>query len=274
MEHDNDDVQQPPPQQPGVNRVVKLPPFWPGNAAAWFTAAEGNFELRGIAEERPKFFNCLNALPEASVILIADLVEANPLPDNCYTQLRARLLNAHQLTDIQRVEQLINLPPLAAQKPSELLAEMIRLCPRGQENNVFFNTLFLSKLPRDLRTHMSGVPMADKQVVAAQVDQLWAHNSRLYHDAAVAAVAATPGKELTSGDETQEDGAVAAVGAGGRNRGGGKGGRGNASGRGRGGGREDKAGKTGKSGLCNKHYHYGAGAYRCDAPSTCQWPGN
>jgi hypothetical protein len=82
------------------------------------------------------------------VSLITDLVEADPLPANPYTELRRRLLAAHQLTDIQRVEQLHNLPPLGAQKPSELLAEMLRLCPRGQENNAFFNCLFLNKLPR------------------------------------------------------------------------------------------------------------------------------
>ncbi len=59
--------------------------------------------------------------------LIADLVEADLLPANPYRELRRRLLAAHQLTDIQTVEQLHNLPPLEAQKPSELLAEMLRL---------------------------------------------------------------------------------------------------------------------------------------------------
>jgi hypothetical protein len=85
------------------------------------------------------------------VSLIANLLEADPLQANPYSELRRRLLPAHQLTDIQRVEQLFNLPSLAAQKPSELLAEMLCLCPRGQENNAFFNCLFLNKLPRKLR---------------------------------------------------------------------------------------------------------------------------
>ncbi len=76
--------------------------------------------------------------------LIADLVEADPLPGNPYMELRCRLLAAHQLTDIQRVEQLHNLPPLAAQKPSELLAEMLRLCPRGQEKTTPSSTACFS----------------------------------------------------------------------------------------------------------------------------------
>ncbi len=90
-------------------------------------------------------------------------------------ELRRRLLAAHQLTDIQRVEQLHNLPPLAVQKPSELLVEM--LCPRGQENNVFFNCLFLNKLPRELHILLSEEDMADKQALGARADLLAAHNS-------------------------------------------------------------------------------------------------
>jgi hypothetical protein len=152
---------------PSANRAVKLRPFWTQNPRAWFTSAEGAFRLRNIADEESRFFNCLHPLPETTVSLIADLVEADPLPANPYTELRRRLLAAHQLTDIQRVEQLFNLLHLAAQKPSELLADMLRLCPRGQENYAFFYCLFLNKLPRELRILFSEADMADKQVLGA-----------------------------------------------------------------------------------------------------------
>jgi hypothetical protein len=129
-----------------ANRGVKLPLFWTTNPRSWFTSAEGAFRLRNIADEESRFYNCLHALPETKVSLIANLVKGDPLPANPYTELRRRLLAAYQLTDIQRVEQLFSLPPLAAQKPLELLAEMLRLCHRGKENNAFFNCLFLNKL--------------------------------------------------------------------------------------------------------------------------------
>jgi hypothetical protein len=90
---------------PANNRAVKLPPFWTANPRAWFTSVEGAFRLRNIADEESRFFNCLHALPEATVSLIADLVEADPLLQNPYTELQRRVLAAHQLTDIQRVEQ-------------------------------------------------------------------------------------------------------------------------------------------------------------------------
>jgi hypothetical protein len=79
---------------PAANRAVKLPPFWTANPRAWFTSADGAFRLRNIADEESRFFNCLHALPETTVSLIADLVEADPLPANPYTELRRRLLGA------------------------------------------------------------------------------------------------------------------------------------------------------------------------------------
>jgi hypothetical protein len=55
---------------PANNRAVKLPPFWTANPRAWFTSAEGAFRLLNIADEESQFFNCLHALPEATVSLI------------------------------------------------------------------------------------------------------------------------------------------------------------------------------------------------------------
>jgi hypothetical protein len=142
---------------------VKLPVFWPTNIAAWFASVEGVFELRGITEQRARYFNVLAALPEATVVLIADLIETVPLPADPFDRLKARLVTAHQLTDMQKVEKLLSFPAMGQQKPSELLAEMLRYCPRGEENSVFFNCLFLQKLPRELHILLSEADMADKR---------------------------------------------------------------------------------------------------------------
>jgi hypothetical protein len=39
---------------------------------------------------------------------------------------------------------------------------MLCLCPRGQENNSFFNCMFLNKLPRELHILLSEADMVDK----------------------------------------------------------------------------------------------------------------
>jgi hypothetical protein len=95
-----------------VNNSVKLPMFWPANIAAWFASVEGVFELRGIVEQRARFFNVLAALPEATVVLVADLIKTVPLPADPFDRLKARLVTAHQLTDMQKVEKLLSFPAM------------------------------------------------------------------------------------------------------------------------------------------------------------------
>ncbi len=112
---------------------------------------------------------------------MADLVEAL-LPADPYTQLPARLLVAHQLTDYQKVEFIKKMPSLGAQKPSELFAEMLRVCPRGQEGNIFFIHEFLSRLPKDLWLMLSGMDFADRRALADRADELWTHTARQHHD--------------------------------------------------------------------------------------------
>ncbi len=58
-----------------VDRAVKLPPFWPANQP-------GGLVRKNIADKESCFFNCLYALPVATVVFIADFVEAVPLPVN------------------------------------------------------------------------------------------------------------------------------------------------------------------------------------------------
>ncbi|MFN9685584.1 MAG: hypothetical protein ACK583_10035, partial [Cyanobacteriota bacterium] len=179
---ENEDV---PPPPPANNHHIKLPAFWPNNIISWFAMAEGQFVLRNVNDELIRYYNVLTALPEATINFVADFVEA-PLPADPYTQLRARLLAAHQLTDYQKVEFIKKMPSLGAQKPSELFAEMLRVCPRGQEGNIFFIHEFLSRLPKDLRLMLSGMDFADRRALADRADELWTHTARQHHDVVAA----------------------------------------------------------------------------------------
>ncbi len=180
---------------------LRLSAFWPTNPVAWFAMAEGQFIIRGVTDEAMRYYHVLPCLPETTVNLVTDFV-GGQLPDNPYTQLKARLLAAHQLTDYQRVEQLFQLPPLGAQKPSELLAEMLRLCPRGQESSLFFTYLFLHWLPRELRVLLTDVDHNDRRLLSERADQLWAHYAKRSHSTMACL-------EAVSSDD--ESGAVAAI---------------------------------------------------------------
>src|SRR5450830_1354526 len=168
---DNMDLEEPvgAQQLPAAgNNIVKLPGFWTSNPAAWFANADAQFALRGIACQRIRYLNTITALPEATVNLISDMVQMEEIPEDAYTQLKARLYGAHELSDCQRVEQLFALPTLGDRKPSELLAEMTRICPRGQDNNLFFTYCFLHRLPREIHVMLLDVDHADRRALAVR----------------------------------------------------------------------------------------------------------
>jgi hypothetical protein len=81
---------------------------------------------------------------------------------------------------------------MGEQKPLELLAEMLQICPWGKENSVFFNCLFLQKLPRELCILLS---------ISVQADQIRTHNAQLHHDTVA----------ISSSKKEDQDGSVLAI---------------------------------------------------------------
>jgi hypothetical protein len=269
-----------PQQQPQQGRqFLQLPAFWPDTPASWFALAESRFRLRNVTEEATQYDYLVSSLPKESVRLVLDLVEVPP-EANPYTTLKARLLSSHQLTNFQKIEQLHQMGNLGDRKPSELLAQMLELCPRGQEANEFFLFLFLQRLPKELRIMLGDDPDHDARALAAKADKLWAYHSH-QQPGSVAAVAASSSDE----DEPSAVAAIRGPAAKGRQwpHQSGRSGGGSGGGSGNSGGNKNKqsSGKGGpspaalarnSSGLCIFHWRFSDKAHNCVAP--CSWQGN
>jgi hypothetical protein len=102
------------------------------------------------------------------------------------------------MSDYQRVELLSRVEPLGGRKPSDLLAVMLELCPRGHETSPFFGYLFLQRLPREIRVLLAEEDVADMRALAEKADRFMAIHAPQAHDSSVAAMAASPDSE----DET------------------------------------------------------------------------
>lgn len=167
---------------------------------------------------------------------------------------------------------------MGQQKPSELLAKMLPFCPRGEENSVFSNCLFLQRLSSKLHILLLEADMANKRLFSERADQVWAHNAQLHHDT-VAAVTL---------DQDATNGAVTAVvptrGGQGSHRGGrsvlDRRGYGSAGGGQPPGGAVQTAAATPwqlarqSTGLFEIHWWYGDNAFSCPDPANCKWQGN
>jgi hypothetical protein len=242
----------PPPPRP-INIV--LPPFRVSRPAAWFAAVEDVFQLRGVTDQRDMFAYCYAALGEDQLLQVDDLVEMRPRPPDAFFRLRDRLVATHSMDAYQRLEQLLNMPPLGGQKPSVLLAQMRQLCPPGEENTMFFRGVFLQRLPPGIRLQLAEDRLSPVQALAARADALMVHHSF----SSVAAVSAQQGEEL-----------VAAVPGGKQQWQKKKGKAPPPSGRGQGAAKGEKPWE--KLGICRQHHRYGAEAWDCHAP--CAWSGN
>ena len=156
---------------------LRLPEFWPHAPILWFARAECLFMLRGVTTQLDRFCHVVASLPHEVMRACADLVETTPAEDP-YTQLKQRLLASHQLTPFQRGEKLLDLPMLGAAKPSELMHQMLELCPKGDETSTIFQCLFLRRLPADLRVMLAHLDHADLKELARKADELWALKPR------------------------------------------------------------------------------------------------
>jgi hypothetical protein len=230
--------------------------------------------MRRIYDEWDRYDHVLSSLSKDSLRLIMDLITSPP-EDEPYSELKARLLSSHQLTDYQRIEKLLSMESLGDRRPSELLAHMLEMCPAGEERSKFFAFHYLHRLPQELRIMLGEDDHQDVQTLASKADKLWALHGHRIHGG-VAAVQQADLEPLVN--------AVRGGGRGGGNggyskRGGQRGGRGSGArthlppkGAAAAGGTAPAALARESAGLCYFHWHFGEKALKCEAP--CSWQGN
>ncbi len=246
-----DDIETPPPHN-HTGGQVRLPTFWAQAPAIWFAQAECLFELQGVTCQVKKYCYVVASLTHESMRRVSDLVEQRPDQDP-YDVLKARLLSALQLTDYQRADKLFESPALGARKPSELMSQMLEICPRGEERSHLFACLFLRRLPREIRVLLNKVDHKDPKALAEQADELWALHT---HDSMVAAVQEVALDEASINALKQQNKDKS-----GDNK------------------KKEKSDRQGpslaarlESGLCHGHWVYRESSTTCHKP--CTWQGN
>ncbi len=137
------------PATPPHPSKLNLPAFWISELAAWFLFAEAKFRTNHITSQRVMFNLQVAALPETTLVQVMDIIN-NILAVNPFKVLKLRLLEAHVLSDQEKMDALFQLGPLGDRKPSQLLASMLSVCPLGMEIQPVFQYLFLQRLPQTL----------------------------------------------------------------------------------------------------------------------------
>jgi hypothetical protein len=162
-----EDVEQQPLQAVGAGQVptlqalVKLPGFWMEDPVLWFRLVEGQYTLRNITDPVACYYHVLASLSQDAVRLVRHVLHEDNGPHS-YDNLRTSLLASHSLSNYQKMERMMRLPPLGDRKPSVMLAEMLKFCPAGESATAVFGYLFLQHLPREIRVLLSEDNPADR----------------------------------------------------------------------------------------------------------------
>ncbi len=134
---------------------------------------EFRFRAKQIFEEWDCFDFAVAALSKEVIQLCFSAV-AHPDEDEPYTRLKEDLLQQHSLTKYQRIERMHAVGGLGSRRPTQLLAEMMELCPDDEEASCFFEFLFLQRLPAWLRVQLEADDQADIRQLVTREDRLFA----------------------------------------------------------------------------------------------------
>jgi hypothetical protein len=121
------------------------------------------------------------AIPEKNLSQVMDIIKNIPAI-NPFEVLMLRLLEAHVLSDQEKMDALFQLGPLGDCKPSQLLASMLSACPSGMDLQLVFQYLFLQRLPQTLRTLLGEQECGNIRALAALADRIWMSHKPQPHE--------------------------------------------------------------------------------------------
>ena len=248
-------MQMPPPRMPRV----ELPPFWIRDPRTWYTLAESKFQLAEVTDSRLKFNFVLPSLSEDTLVQVRHILHAADVMPDPYNTLKSRLLEIYTPSPLELGFQLLHSPELGDRRPSAMMASMLAMLPPGEADGILFKCIFLSRLPSDIRDHVSAQSKTlNSRELGSFADELWfARNSRGGHQVmAVTDIDSNEVEEITE--------VVVAIKFQPKKKGGG----------GFSSKKESGGGEQKKKWLCWRHATFRDKAYSCDSPKHCQFSGN
>jgi hypothetical protein len=222
------------------------------------------FRTSNITNQRVMFALLVAALQEKNLLLVMDIIKNIPAVTP-FKVLKLRLLEAHVLSDQEKMDALFQLGPLGDHKHSQLLASMLSVCPSGMEVQQVFQYLFLQRLPQMLRILLGEQECSNIRALAALADRLWVSHKPQPHVVMAVQEPVGSGKQQVAAVQPKKKQLKKKTGGGGGSSGSGA-----------------SSGNTGflshaeqalvGSGPCFKHFCYLAAARGCTKPSN--WSGN
>lgn len=174
---------------------LKLPDFWTANPQIWFLRLEAQFRSHRISSDSAKFDAVVGALNCEILSDITDILTSPPATGR-YDAIKHRLIAIYADSETKTIQKLLSGLSLGDQKPSQLLHKMMTLNAGNKVDETVLRTLWLERLPHNLRPILS-ISSEDLQTVAIMGD-------KIHETVNSFAVAAVQDKTKTRDSEIQE----------------------------------------------------------------------
>ena len=158
-----------------VSSSLSLPSFWLEQPATWFNMCESVFVVRQITSSVTKYHHCVGKLPAETLATVEDVVNNYAAYTDLYTELKQRMCRAYGRTEMQKVNDLLDLPPLGAE-PSVLMDNILSfLWPDTaiRETSKLLLRLFLRRLLLQMRSQLANFPATSPTELATAADAIW-----------------------------------------------------------------------------------------------------
>ena len=191
-----------PMPQPQPHRA-NLKPLWTHNIRTWFSLAEATLEQCNINNSRMKFNLVLPALSEDTLERVKAIVNMPEQQADPYMALRARLFEIYEPDEWECAARLLHMRELGDMKPSQLMDAMLALLPDDELPGVLFKSVFLARLPGDMRDHVQAhARRLSPRELAHLADTIWQSRNAAKANVLASLRTAPP---TTPADESAED---------------------------------------------------------------------
>ena len=146
------------------------------SSSTWFHMCESAFAVRQITSPIFKYHHCMGKLPAETVATVEDVINNYLAFTDPYTELKQRLCRAYGRSDMQKVNDLLDLPNLGCEKPLVLMDNILSLWPDTTTKNTskLLLSMFLRRLPLQMRSQLANFPATTPAKLAAAAYHSWA----------------------------------------------------------------------------------------------------
>ncbi|XP_018367051.1 PREDICTED: uncharacterized protein LOC108763704 [Trachymyrmex cornetzi] len=158
--------------EPTINATyaVRLPLFWRDNPQLWFAQVEAAFSIGRISGDESKFRRVVLNLDQSTLPLVADIVTSPPDKEK-YDAIKGRLVSVLGETTATRIRRLLATHELGDDKPSIFL-QRLRNLAEGQVSDQILKSIFMERLPENIRAILAISEVTDLSKLAAQADKV------------------------------------------------------------------------------------------------------